>query len=115
MRTTNVRQHLKGTYTDMADPQVAKAASGLTIGKQSTSLRHRSSTSHKDGLRLQRQGNKAPHQGQTPSSWASHMAGLYNSTRDDPVYHRRGLLKRRAKHASLEPPFNLRQVYSKDK
>jgi len=60
MRTTNVRQHLKGTYTDMADPQVAKAASGLTIGKQSTSLRHRSSTSHKDSLRLQRQREQGP-------------------------------------------------------
>ena len=59
-RTTNVRQHLKGTYADMADPRVAKAASGLTIGKQSTSLRHRSSTSHKDGLRLQRQREQGP-------------------------------------------------------
>jgi hypothetical protein len=48
-------------YIDAADPQVA-TASGLTIGKQSTSFRHCSSLSHKDSLRLQRwsQATKAP-------------------------------------------------------
>jgi hypothetical protein len=82
----------------VADPQVVKAASGLTIGKQSTSLQHCSSTSHKDGLRLQRQARQQTLQ--LPlvsplSSQTSHMAGLIDSTWDDPVGHQRSILERR--------------------
>jgi hypothetical protein len=47
------------------------AASGLTIGKQSTSFQHCSSMSQKDSSRLQRKSDPTrapPHQGQSPSS-----------------------------------------------
>jgi len=69
MRTTNVRWHLKGACTDMADPQVASCI--RCDHRQAIHLlQHCPSMPHKDSLRLQRQARQhGPFfQGQSPSS-----------------------------------------------
>ena len=105
MRTTDVRRCLKGTHTDMADPQVASCIR-FDHRQAIHLLQHRSSTSHKDGSRLQRQTKEKP-SGRSPFEQASRVAGLIDSIKGNPVVHRRGLLERRANQVRSKPLFNL--------
>lgn len=87
------------------------AASGLTIGKQSTSFDFARACQHKDSLKTSkgkaRQQRPRNHQKASPLvSQASRITGLINSTWDNPVNHRRGLLERQANwiaQASFQP------------
>lgn len=87
------------------------AASGLTIGKQSTSFDFARACQHKDSLKTSkgkaRQQRPRNHQKASPLvSQASRITGLINSTWDNPVDHRRGLLERQANwiaQASFQP------------
>ncbi len=64
MGTTDVRQHLKGTYVDVADPRVASCIR-FDHRQAIHLLQHRLSLSQKDSIRLQRQKHAL---GQSPSS-----------------------------------------------
>jgi len=80
-------------------PSGLKAASGLAIGKQSTSFNIAQARRTRTAWGFKgKQGKRAPKSPRPVplSSQASRIAGLINSTWDDPVNHKRGLLKRRA-------------------
>ena len=91
-----------GRPTTPADPRVASCIR-FDLRQAIHLLQHRSSMSHKDSMRLQRR--KKTRQGPVPFELASHVVRLINSTRDDPVVHRRGLLERRANQVCSKAPF----------
>lgn len=84
------------------------AASGLTIGKQSTSFQHCSNLSHKDSLRLHRQ-NKATR----PATTKVNPIWVRFPTLQDSITRREmtkstieGAYSRGEQTTSLKPPFN---------
>ena len=73
----------------------------------STLLKHVSQGQHEAF-----QGQKHT-QGPVPFELASHMVRVIDSTRDDPVVHRGGLLERRADQVRSKPLFNLQHKANK--
>lgn len=91
--------------TDTADSQVASCI--RFDHRQAIHILQCHSSKVTKGQLKATKGKASPDtRGQSRSSWASHMAGLINSTQDDPVYHQRGLLKRRANNTSLKSPLS---------
>lgn len=101
MGTTDARCHLKGRHAWTWRIPEWLAASGLSIGKQSTSFNIAQALSQKDSTRLQQR--QISTRGQVPSSQAPHIVELINSTGNGPVIHQGGLLERRANHVAQSP------------
>jgi hypothetical protein len=104
VRTTDVRQRTRRIPEWLA-------ASGLTIGKQSTSFQHRLSTSHKDGIRLHKAKGERP-----PTPRADLLragfphSGTHRLDVRQPGQPSKKPTREASKPSHSEPPFNLLSV-----